>query len=82
MLPDPERKLLRIIGNFTAIRRRTPMIHELTIKTGRNEKRVWDSLATLAKEGFIEWDRNDPETILIIRAWEDPPPEDYRLFTE
>ncbi|WP_284641171.1 hypothetical protein [Paenibacillus silviterrae] len=76
--------MLRIISNFLAIRGRTPTINELTIKTGRFEKSIYKSLAVLADEDFIEWSQDDPESILLLRAWENPPPEynDYKLFIE
>lgn len=34
MLPDYERKVLRILYNYTSQRHRIPTVHELEIKTG------------------------------------------------
>lgn len=70
MLPDFERKLLRILVNFSIGRRRMPSIYELTVKTGRKEAGVLEALASLKDHGFIEWDLQKPEQITVIRQWE------------
>jgi hypothetical protein len=73
MLSDIERKVLRIICNYSAGRRRMPTIHELCVKTGRTEKGMMRVLAALAKEKYIEWSEEDPEEITVIQAWEIKP---------
>jgi len=45
MLSDIERKVLRIIANFSVGRRRTPTVDELCVKTGRSRSGVIEVLA-------------------------------------
>ncbi|WP_405131176.1 hypothetical protein MHB43_01330 [Paenibacillus sp. FSL H8-0317] len=40
MLTDYERKVLRILFNYSSGRRRLPTIHELTVKTGKGKTDV------------------------------------------
>ncbi|MBP1156060.1 MULTISPECIES: hypothetical protein [unclassified Paenibacillus] len=70
MLEDIERKVLRILGNYSSVRRRMPTLKELRIKTGRSQRGVLLVLSTLEKEGYILWKEDDPENIVIIEAWE------------
>lgn len=70
MLADIERKVLRIIGNFDAMRRRPPTIEELCIKTGREPARIKDVLEVLNREKYIKWDRRWPERMELLEAWE------------
>ncbi|MGG4496164.1 hypothetical protein [Brevibacillus reuszeri] len=48
MLSDIERKVLRVIGNYSAGRRRTPTVDELCIKTGRNRGGIMTVLEVLS----------------------------------
>lgn len=70
MLSDIERKILRVIANYSAGRRRTPTVDELCIKTGRNRGGVMTVLEVLAREEYIEWRRSEPDKIVILEAWE------------
>ncbi|WP_024984795.1 hypothetical protein [Brevibacillus borstelensis] len=70
MLSDIERKVLRIIGNYSAGRRRTPTIDELCIKTGRSRGGIMEVLGVLKREEYIEWDRMQPDKIELLEAWE------------
>lgn len=70
MLSDIERKILRIIGNFSAGRRRLPTIDELCVKTGRSRGGVMEVLDVLAREEYIEWDCMRPDDITLLEAWE------------
>ncbi|WP_088831629.1 hypothetical protein [Paenibacillus tyrfis] len=70
MLDDSERKVLRIIANYSAGRRRMPSLLELERKTGTSQKKLLETLAELAKEGYISWSPADPERITLIQAWE------------
>lgn len=70
MLSDIERKVLRIISNFSTIRGRVPTINELSIKTGRSYNGILNVLSTLNGKGYIKWDRKKPEDIEILQAWE------------
>lgn len=73
MLRDIERKVLRILYNFSAGRRRLPTFHELSVKTGRNEKEIRFILNKLKEAGFIEWDGQNISSIVIYKAWENEP---------
>ncbi|MCP1306953.1 helix-turn-helix domain-containing protein [Paenibacillus tyrfis] len=70
MLADAERKVLRIIANYSSGRRRMPSLRELERKTGKSEKKLLETLAELAREGYISWSMADPERITLIQAWE------------
>ncbi|MDA5110525.1 hypothetical protein O3V59_19490 [Brevibacillus thermoruber] len=70
MLSDIERKVLRIIANFSVGRRRTPTVDELCVKTGRSRSGVMEVLAALTREEYIEWDRSLPDDIKLLEAWE------------
>ncbi|MDA5110530.1 hypothetical protein O3V59_19520 [Brevibacillus thermoruber] len=70
MLSDIERKVLRIIANFSVGRRRTPTVDELCVKTGRSRSGVMEVLAALAREEYIEWKRFSPDDITLLEAWE------------
>lgn len=70
MLSDIQRKVLRIIGNFSSTRRRTPTIDELCIKTGRTRGDIMEVLEVLAKEKYIEWDRMSPDKMKVLEKWE------------
>ncbi|HZH59187.1 MAG TPA: hypothetical protein VEY70_06385 [Metabacillus sp.] len=70
MLSDIDRKVLRIIGNFSAGRKRLPTIDELCIKTGRSVAGIFDVLRVLAEQEYIEWDRSQPDNIVLLEAWE------------
>ncbi|MCM3784387.1 hypothetical protein M3231_15490 [Neobacillus mesonae] len=71
MLPDFERKLLRILYNFGGQRRRMPHLSELVIKTGRTESGIRKALQELEKQGMIAWqDKSSTEHIVILEGWE------------
>ncbi|MFB5268200.1 hypothetical protein ACE41H_15645 [Paenibacillus enshidis] len=71
MLSDIERKLLRILNNFSLQNRRMPNISELEIKTGRWPEQIKQALAGLEQVNYITWeDKSSTQKILIIEAWE------------
>lgn len=70
MLSDIERKVLRVIGNYSAGRRRTPSVDELCIKTGRSRGGIMTVLDVLSREEYIEWQRSEPDKIEVLEAWE------------
>lgn len=70
MLQDIERKVLRVIANYSAIRRRTPTVDELCIKTGRSRGGIMEVLEVLMREEYIEWHRMQPDKIELLEAWE------------
>lgn len=72
MLSDAERKILRILFNYSSGRRRLPSMHGLTIKTGRTKQDITSALLSLERQGFIEWpDKQHVQSICIIKGWED-----------
>ncbi|MGW8956594.1 hypothetical protein [Paenibacillus sp. NPDC055715] len=71
LLPDIERKLLRILYNYSAGRRRLPTMKELEIKTGRSVEDIRTGLLALEKGNYITWDdKPDTLSIVIIEGWE------------
>lgn len=71
MLNDYERKVLRILYNYSGVRRRFPTIHELTVKTGRGKADIMAALEGLIKENYITWaDKTDTANIVILEGWE------------
>lgn len=70
MLSDIERKVLRIICNYDAVRHQIPTISEISIKTGREIAGIMEVLRVLSKEQYIEWSSNEPNKILIKERWE------------
>ncbi|WP_239551358.1 hypothetical protein [Paenibacillus elgii] len=49
MLADAERKVLRIVANYSAGRKRMPTLIELGRKTGKSQKKLLETLSELAK---------------------------------
>ncbi|MGK5654858.1 hypothetical protein ACSNN6_29165 [Brevibacillus formosus] len=70
MLTDIERKILRIIGNYSAMKPKPPSIDVICVKTGREREGVMTVLETLAREEYIEWRRAEPDNIEVITSWE------------
>ncbi|MGG1658850.1 hypothetical protein [Brevibacillus sp. NRS-1366] len=70
MLSDIERKVLRVISNYTAGRRRTPTVDELCTKTGRSRGGIMTVLDVLSREEYIEWQQSEPDTMTVLEAWE------------
>lgn len=71
MLSDIERKLLRILYNFSAQQRRMPVMDELAIKTGRQPEQIKQALDGLERANYIAWqDKSSTQNILIIEGWE------------
>ncbi|MDP4098530.1 hypothetical protein OIN60_17500 [Paenibacillus sp. P96] len=71
MLPDFERKLLRILYNFFAQHRRMPTAAELSVRTGRQPRDLSAGLLHLEKEGYIRWeDRSSTQHVVILEGWE------------
>ncbi|MFS1513968.1 helix-turn-helix domain-containing protein [Chengkuizengella sp. SCS-71B] len=66
MLSDLERKVLRILYNFSHSKRRMPTIPELEIKTGKDEKTVRRVLNGLVRGGYIECKGGNTQNIKII----------------
>ncbi|WP_041853982.1 LexA family transcriptional regulator [Thermobacillus composti] len=58
MLSDRDRKLLRIIANYSAGRGRFPTLKELQIKSGRSRPDVMAGLKVLEQERYCCRSRN------------------------
>ena len=71
MLHDLERKLLRILYNFSSQHRRMPRMPELQQKTGRSREDITGALRVLVEQQYILWPDNPKlETITILEGWE------------
>ncbi|RCX22620.1 hypothetical protein DFP94_101200 [Fontibacillus phaseoli] len=71
MLPDLDRKLLRILFNFSIQRRRMPMMGELERMTGRRKEDILEGLRALEREQYIHWpDPPQLQDILVLEAWD------------
>ncbi|GGA31475.1 hypothetical protein [Paenibacillus physcomitrellae] len=81
MLPDLQRKLLRILFNFSAQQRRMPNWPELERKTGRRKPELAAALGQLQEKGFIAWTWS-AETVRTLKraAGHEPNPEDIVLL--
>ncbi|MGM1023394.1 MAG: hypothetical protein ACQEXV_23410 [Bacillota bacterium] len=89
ILPDIERKLLRILYNYSAQKRRMPTMQELEIKTGRRTADIKAGLLALERDNYIVWDnKSDTSFIIIIEGWDRdqkiimPPGDGERYFRE
>lgn len=74
MLPDLERKLLRILVNYNLNRRYLPTMPLLEQMSGRTSSEIIKGLKSLEKQEFIVW-KGCPDTtsIRILKEWEDIP---------
>ncbi|WP_339273596.1 helix-turn-helix domain-containing protein [Paenibacillus sp. FSL W8-0426] len=68
---DYERKVLRILYNYSNVRRRFPTLQELVVKTGRSKADIIVALDGLVDANYILWrDKPDTSTIVILEGWE------------
>lgn len=74
MLPDLERKLLRIIYNYWSQRRRMPTMTELERTTGRYERDIVAALQQLEVEEYLIWP--DKSNLLSLKLIHIPQPEE------
>ncbi|WP_175480843.1 hypothetical protein [Paenibacillus sp. OK003] len=57
--------------NYSSGRRRLPTIHELTVKTGKDEPDVMAALDALITSDYIHWEgKPDTANIVILEGWE------------
>lgn len=74
MLDDIERKIHRILHNYSVGRRRFPSMQELKVKTGRSEEDITQTLISLEDKLFIIWDdKRHVESIKLLQGWEQQP---------
>lgn len=73
MLPDLERKLLRILYNYSMQHRTVPSMELLMVKTGRAKEAIDAALVSLESKNYIEWpDKAQLQSVIIRKAWEQP----------
>ncbi|MNK03148.1 hypothetical protein D3C87_209830 [compost metagenome] len=72
MLPDFERKLLRILYNFSLKYRRIPDVRDIQRLTGRHRTEdIKRGLLRLEEEKYIVWEnRDEVGTIRILEGWD------------
>lgn len=72
MLADIERKILRILYNYSAGRYRLPSMKELMIKTGKSQKDITQALIKLEDQMYIIWENKRlVESTKILKGWEE-----------
>jgi hypothetical protein len=73
MLPDLERKLLRILYNYFAQHRHMPTMTELTVKTGKRDTEITAALRHMEQERYITWENNTgTQHVILLEGWERP----------
>ncbi|MFK4303116.1 hypothetical protein ABH892_003236 [Paenibacillus sp. RC254] len=73
MLPDLERKLLRILYNYFAQHRHMPTMTELTVKTGKRDSEITAALRHMEQERYITWENNSStQHVVLLEGWERP----------
>ncbi|MBO2943601.1 hypothetical protein JJQ72_06365 [Paenibacillus sp. F411] len=76
MLPDLERKLLRILVNYPAHRRIMPTMKLIEQLTGRAKVDIIQGLESLRSKEFITWpDKGTTQGIQVLREEEDEQPQ-------
>lgn len=71
MLPDLERKLLRILSAYVYKHKQFPSMWILWRKTGRREADLFRSLKALKYKGYIEWEATRHTQAQLLKEWED-----------
>lgn len=88
MLPDSERKLLRILINYPSPihKSRMPDFKRLEVMTGRRRPDLLSGLQYLEDNGFIVWpDKSTTDGIQIIKTEvleKAPPPRNIDYWTK
>nr|WP_244188386.1 hypothetical protein [Paenibacillus kribbensis] len=73
MLPDLERKLLRILYNYFAQHRHMPTMTELTVKTGKRDTEITAALRHMEQERYITWENSTgTQHVILLEGWERP----------
>ncbi|OMC63697.1 hypothetical protein BK126_26245 [Paenibacillus sp. FSL H7-0326] len=72
MISDFERKVHRILYNYSGQRLRMPTMKELQTKTGHDGNKIKDALLNLEKQVLIAWeDKESLDSIVLLKGWED-----------
>lgn len=76
MLPDLERKLLRILYNYFAQHRHMPTMAELTVKTGKRDAEITVALRHMEQERYITWENNSgTQHVVLLKGGNVPRPK-------
>jgi len=72
-MSDSERKMIRILYNYFSQQRQMPGWVELTRKMGKDKQQVTDLLNGMSERSMIEWNGEDPKSIVMMQR-----PESFR----
>ncbi|MFB7817434.1 hypothetical protein ACFC0X_25095 [Paenibacillus chitinolyticus] len=78
MLSDTERKVLRILYNFSSVHHCMPDLSELETKSGSNQEKLKQALSTLREQGYIMG--NKLSEVKIIEAWPREKKEEKKTY--
>ncbi|MEC0248881.1 hypothetical protein P4H65_24110 [Paenibacillus chitinolyticus] len=78
MLPDIERKVLRILYNFANNHGRMPELAELETKSGSNQESLKQALSGLREKGYIMG--NKLSEVKIIEPWPREKKEETKTY--
>ncbi|MDO7908408.1 hypothetical protein Q5741_18570 [Paenibacillus sp. JX-17] len=79
MLSDLERKLLRILFNYSAQHRHMPSMQDLTSKTGKSKAEIMEALKGLEKSIYIAWENKaSTQDIKLLEGWERQPKQSVK----
>jgi hypothetical protein len=82
MLPDIERKVLRILYNYSLTHYRMPTIRELETMTGRRKEGLFKTLEELEKKVYIKWEiKPYTQSIVVLEGWDRDQPVAPRTNT-
>jgi len=73
MLPDLERKLLRILINYPAHRSRVPTLRLLKYLTGRKPNEIMEGIASLEEQGYIMFkNKRELQSLIVLKEEAQP----------
>ncbi|UNK17013.1 hypothetical protein MNQ98_21350 [Paenibacillus sp. N3/727] len=82
LLPDLERKLLRILVNYPAHRRKMPTMHLIEHMIGRTRAETIQGLQSLESKGYIFLqDENTTQSIVVMKDSQDVPQQANEQFS-
>ncbi|MFE4569937.1 hypothetical protein [Paenibacillus chitinolyticus] len=78
MLSDTERKVLRILYNFSSVHHCMPDLSELETKSGSNQEKLKLALSGLREKGHIIGKKLSE--VKIIKPWPDEKKEEKKTY--
>ncbi|QAV20101.1 hypothetical protein PC41400_21500 [Paenibacillus chitinolyticus] len=78
VLSDTERKVLRILYNFSNIHHCMPDLSELETKSGYNQENIKQALSTLREQGYIMGKKLSE--VKIIEGWPREKKEEKKTY--